>query len=137
MFLQTGRQTQQFVFVTRRIQRHNVGKLRRSCRERTRLVKDYRINFCQRFQIAAALDEGAVFRSRFHTGKNGQRRCQPQCTGIVHHEHTGSTRQVAGQKKHKTGERKVIRNDGIGQAFGLTLYARLALLAGFDKFDNF
>ena len=137
VFFQTGRQTQQFFFVTSRIQRHNIGKLRRSRCERPCLVKHYRINFSERFKIASALDKGAVSCSGLHAGQNRQRRCQTQCAGIVHHQDAGRAREISGKEKHKAGERKVIGNDGIGQTFSLPLNTRLAFLAGFNKFDDF
>ena len=86
VLFQAGGKPQNFFLRLLRVKAHDVRKFRRSLREASGLVKHNRIDFAQSLNVAAALDEHAVFGAGLHGGENCQGCGKFQRTGVVDHQ---------------------------------------------------
>ena len=113
VFFEAGGKTKEIVRVVRLVQGDDVRQLRRARRERSRLVKDHRVDFGKGFQVLAALHDDAPLRTRAHGGENRQRRRETQGATKVDHENGRHAREVPRDEPDEPRQKEVIGNDAV------------------------
>ena len=135
MLFQTGCNSKQFIFVLS-IKWDDPCYCRLCFGKGASLVKYDRIGISNCLQEFTTLHSDFVFSCLPDSGKYGNRHCQLQCTGEIHHQYGNSLGYISGQQISKYSTAKCIGNQSVCQMLSLALKTGLQFLSILDHSCN-